>query len=101
MIHALRWRILCHRRSARPCCGWRRMDKPVTANPWGALRQLTAARIALGRSGVSQPTAPQLAFQLAHARARDAVHLALDHVALGDALQAATGLPCLALHSAA
>ncbi|GJJ02659.1 ethanolamine ammonia-lyase light chain [Duganella rhizosphaerae] len=76
-------------------------DGVVTTNPWGSLRRFTAARIALGRSGVSQPTAPQLEFQLAHARARDAVHLALDHTALGDALQTATGLPCLALHSAA
>jgi ethanolamine ammonia-lyase small subunit len=77
------------------------MDKPVTSNPWSALRQFTAARIALGRSGVSQPTAPQLAFQLAHARARDAVHLTLDPVALGEALHAASGLPCISLHSAA
>jgi ethanolamine ammonia-lyase small subunit len=73
----------------------------VTANPWQSLRRFTAARIALGRSGVSQPTAPQLAFQLAHARARDAVHLALDSAALADALQAACGVPCLSLHSAA
>lgn len=76
-------------------------DGVVTSNPWQSLRRFTAARIALGRSGVSLPTAPQLAFQLAHARARDAVHLALDHATLGDALQTATGLPCLALHSAA
>lgn len=73
---------------------------PDTPNPWLELRRLTPARIALGRTGTSIPTAAQLDFQLAHAQARDAVHLPFDHVALSEQLNA-NSRETLLLHSAA
>ena len=67
---------------------------------WADLRRHTDARIALGRAGHSLPTAPHLAFQLAHAQARDAVHLPFDAAGVSASLQA-MGLETLVLHSAA
>ncbi|WP_434605969.1 ethanolamine ammonia-lyase subunit EutC [Pseudomonas sp. R1-7] len=78
------------------------MDKkPVDSqNPWLNLRNLTPARIALGRTGTSLPTSAQLDFQFAHAQARDAVHLAFDHQDIRAQLDE-RGRESLLLHSAA
>jgi ethanolamine ammonia-lyase small subunit len=65
-----------------------------------ALRSYTPARLGLERTGVSLATGPLLDFQLAHARARDAVHAAIDVRMLCDELRRSE-LPSLALESKA
>jgi ethanolamine ammonia-lyase small subunit len=55
---------------------------------WQDLRGYTAARIALGRAGAGLPTRELLRFGMAHAQARDAVHLPLDAQLLCDGLEA-------------
>lgn len=74
--------------------------RPLTPDPWTHLRRHTAARIALGRAGGSLPTAEVLAFSMAHAAARDAVHAEVDWDRLALDLEAG-GLESVQLASAA
>jgi ethanolamine ammonia-lyase small subunit len=64
------------------------------------LRDFTPARVSLGRSGHSLPTHEMLNLQLAHARARQAVHSALDFRLLEMELAPIIGETIL-VHSAA
>jgi ethanolamine ammonia-lyase small subunit len=73
------------------------MNTDPVVDPWRLLRQSTQARIGLGRSGHALPTSALLAFQAAHAVARDAVHEDLDV----DSLTEQLGHPPLVVESAA
>lgn len=58
-----------------------------TPDPWSELRSTTQSRIGLGRAGDALPTRRVLEFRVAHAAARDAVHLPLDVAAFTAAVR--------------
>lgn len=70
------------------------------SDPWAHLRRHTAARIGLGHVGGALPTREVLAFQAAHAEARDAVLLPWDPSGLRERLDA-TRWPHLTVRSRA
>lgn len=65
--------------------------RPALADGWARLRALTPARIALGRAGVSLPSAEILRFALAQSRARDAIRHPLDVARLAEDLAPLAG----------
>ena len=69
-------------------------------DPWRRLAALTPARIGLGRVGSGLPTREVLAFALAHARARHAVHTPLEAERVAAQI-AALGLATVTVDSAA
>lgn len=73
---------------------------PARRDPWLQLKDLTPARIALGRAGGSLPTRELLDFQRAHAQARDAVQQPFNPSVLADAISD-LGLPAVVVSSAA
>jgi ethanolamine ammonia-lyase small subunit len=81
------------------------MDKVIKGLPdhdahLDLLKEFTAARIGIGRTGVSIPIKQALELKLAHAHARDAVYSQLDAAKLTDELKQ-FGLHMLHLHSKA
>jgi ethanolamine ammonia-lyase small subunit len=65
---------------------------------WGPWRRATPARVGLGRTGDALPVKDVLDFQLAHAKARDAVHTPFDVAAVRRQLDP---LPVIEIASAA
>ncbi len=73
---------------------------PSGSNLWEPLRRFTQARVGLGRAGHAVRTATHLEFQLAHAQARDAVHLPWSPEGFAAELRE-KGIESLILHSQA
>jgi ethanolamine ammonia-lyase small subunit len=72
--------------------------RAASIDPWSVMRRATPARIGLGRSGVALRTCDMLAFDMACARARDAVAVELDVARLVEELAPRV---CIAVHSQA
>ncbi|RKR82577.1 ethanolamine ammonia-lyase light chain [Mucilaginibacter gracilis] len=75
-------------------------DRAGNDDMWFSLREFTAARIAIGRTGNSIPLSELLDFKLAHAHARDAVYSTLDVEGIAKNIQQFK-LPVFTLHSRA
>ncbi|EHH02911.1 ethanolamine ammonia-lyase small subunit [Agrobacterium tumefaciens CCNWGS0286] len=63
-----------------------KMLKPAASDKTRGLKDMTDARVSLGRHGAGLPTRAQLAFLLDHARAREAVWTSIDRSSLADRL---------------
>ncbi|MFG1296730.1 ethanolamine ammonia-lyase subunit EutC [Xanthobacter variabilis] len=72
----------------------------IARDPWQSFARHTPARIALGRTGASLPTEEVLRFSLAHAQARDAVHMPFDAARVESEIRA-LGFDTLRVESAA
>ncbi len=72
----------------------------IARDPWQSFARHTPARIALGRTGASLPTQEVLRFSLAHAQARDAVHMPFDAETVDREIRA-LGFETLRVESAA
>ncbi|MFG1478864.1 ethanolamine ammonia-lyase subunit EutC [Xanthobacter sp. V4C-4] len=72
----------------------------IARDPWLTFARHTPARIALGRTGASLPTEEVLRFALAHAQARDAVHMPFDAATVETEIRA-LGFETLRVESAA
>jgi ethanolamine ammonia-lyase small subunit len=70
------------------------------SDEWTSFKKHTAARIALGRTGVSVPLKELLEFKAAHAMAREAVYSSLDHAQIKAGVES-LGLESIELRSRA
>lgn len=75
-------------------------DLARAPDSWAFLRSMTPARIGLPRTGSAVETRANLAFQLAHAEARDAVNESLDVSSIVESLRSC-GLEAIVVSSAA